>query len=325
MRLNVALGHTIFHTGGAGAEVHQALSSALVAAERLGQHGCTLQILWSIFANATTTGNYRAALPCIARTDALIAATTDHDAAPMRDRMAALTYHLLGDQNCALAHAKAAQRPLIMQPGAVAGDVFAYDHKIAVNSHYARILWLTGHSEQAAEITRLTLAYARGVDQPFALGYFLAFAACPIAFWTGDHDALRRHLALLMHVTAGTAFNIWQITGKLYESALAALTSATPTPFDDTNLTDFQCHTISTIDWRLLSPRAAAQADAGEIHWATAEIKRAQGEALLHAHGDHARPEAEKLFAAALALSRQQNAIAWERRAAASLARLHAR
>ncbi len=92
--------------------------------------------------------------------------------------------------------------------------------------------------------------------------------------------------------------------------------------FDQPQLTPFQAESLCTIDWRLVGLRALAPALRGEENWATAEILRAHGEALLDRKGIEVWPEAERLFGRALDISRRQQALAWELRAATSLARL---
>ena len=83
-----------------------------------------------------------------------------------------------------------------------------------------------------------------------------------------------------------------------------------------------QFDTFTTFSTDLLVPATFMRADHGEAGWCQPELHRARGEWLL-AHGAvGAAPAAEALFQRALGEARHQEALAWELRAATSLARL---
>ena len=67
---------------------------------------------------------------------------------------------------------------------------------------------------------------------------------------------------------------------------------------------------------------AIARSERTEERWAIAEMLRIKGELLLMQGGPEAADAAEDLFRQALDWARQQGALSWELRAAASLARL---
>jgi len=204
----------------------------------------------------------------------------------------------------------------------------AYDHKVATSSHHARILWLSGRPDEAAGVIEMAAEDAQRLGQPFAFGFFLVCGACPVAFWRGDLAAARHYVAQLRDVASGMAFNVWQGTGRLFETALGFLAAPVPAVPPDAlianpRLTDFQAQTLATFDWRLLGAHVSAQALRGPENWSTAEILRARGETLLAAKGP--RGDAEALFRRAIGIARAQGAKAWELRAATSLARLLAK
>jgi hypothetical protein len=74
---------------------------------------------------------------------------------------------------------------------------------------------------------------------------------------------------------------------------------------------------LGTLHPALVGPAALERAMAGPPSWCTAEILRAHGEALREA-GDVGA--ARRLFIRAQDIARQQGALAWELRAATSLA-----
>jgi len=329
MRLDIALAHSIFHTLGPLSEVGKSLESALALAERSADVSCQLQILWALFGIYSTRGDYDAMMPWVDRVHAMIDEHPELPVEPLYDRIAALAFHLLGEQQKALRHAEAALHHPSIQRRSRRDGVFFYDHKTATNSHYCRILWVTGRAEAAQAVVRATIADALTIDQPFALGFFLVHGAGPVSFWTGDLEALEAQMALLRDVASGITFNVWQSGGRIYEQTLTLLRTAgegryswRDLPADEVAMTPFLAQSLATFDWRLLCPELAAETGAGAVNWCTAEILRAKGEWVLERSGDAASQEAEELFRHSIDLARGQGALAWELRAAASLARL---
>ncbi|MET0412820.1 MAG: winged helix-turn-helix domain-containing protein [Polyangiaceae bacterium] len=322
MRLQIARGHSIFHLQGPVQEVSQALNHAFAIAEQRGDVERQLHIAWALYGSFTTLGDYSAGSEQLGRVRALRARHPEVDTAPLYSRMSALCAHLLGDQAEALEHAEQALR----HARAGHGGVFFYDHKLATSSHYCRSLWLSGRPDEAAALIDATIDEARRVDQPFALGYFLVFAACPVSFWSGNFAAVRRHLELLFDVASGITCNVWHAGGRLYEQVLNQLDAvdAGHEPRIDLgggmSLSPHQEETLCTLRWRLLEPRPLESALAGNVNWSTAEVLRAYGERLLH-ESPTKTAEAEALFVRSIELSRRQHALAWELRATTSLAR----
>jgi predicted ATPase len=68
---------------------------------------------------------------------------------------------------------------------------------------------------------------------------------------------------------------------------------------------------------------ALARAERSEEGWCLAELIRKQGELLLLTGGSTASGDAESCFRQAVEMARRQGALAWELRAATSLARLY--
>jgi hypothetical protein len=160
---------------------------------------------------------------------------------------------------------------------------------------------------------------------PFAFGFLLVFAACPVSFWTGDLDAAQRYLAMLLSVRSGIAFNVWQIFGKVYERVLASLKNfdhERSSAISAAGLTLFQMDSVSTFGSRLAIPQILAEAENRRVNWSTAEVLRAKGELLLARGNAEAQREAERLYLRSIEISRRQGALSWELRSATSLALL---
>jgi hypothetical protein len=365
MRLHIALAISIFHTDGAVREVRHALDRALAIAERRDDVGCQLEIIWTHCRWSYTYGDYRALRLWLNRMRELesklkFSCAVDAGAysrsprsvsswwrpglptVALWDRIAAFSHHLLGQQEQALWHAERARADMwrTREDGIVEYD---HEHDIAIRQHYARILWVIGRPDQAWRIVRDTIdirpgqrdatgranAEASTARQSVALGFFLVYAACPIAFWIGDLEMAGRCLSLLLHRESGIDFHFWQMVGHLYERVLAYLKRAmhgvSQAPDGLTGeaaLVPIHADSLSTFHWRLLCPRSLSEALSGPMNWCTAEIVRAHGEALLDTQSLDARREAEELFLQSMEISRKQNALSWELRSATSVARL---
>ena len=82
-----------------------------------------------------------------------------------------------------------------------------------------------------------------------------------------------------------------------------------------------QLDTFATFSVEHLVPATIQRANSGQAGWCEPEIHRAQGEWLLGHGAPGASDAAEALFQRALDVARRQEALAWELRAAISLAR----
>lgn len=365
MRLHIALAISIFHTDGSVREVRHALDHALAIAERRGDAGCQLEIIWTHCRWSYTYGDYPALRPWLNRGREIVSKLKlscavdagepsrslwsvsswwrpELPIVPLYDRIAAFSHHLLGEQEQALRHAERARADMwrTRQDGVVEYD---HEHDIAMRQHFARILWIIGRPDQAWQIVRDTvyiplgqrdatgtaIAEASTANQSVALGFFLVYAACPIAFWIGDLETAGRCVSLLLHRESGIDFQFWQMVGHLYERVLAYLKRVRQgDPGVPDGLTSegalFPIHadSLSTFHWRLLHPHSLSEAISGPVNWCTAEILRAHGEALIHAQALDAQRKAEEPFLRSIEISRKQNALSWELRSATSLARL---
>ncbi|MEP9378329.1 winged helix-turn-helix domain-containing protein [Aquabacter sp. CN5-332] len=329
VRLNTALGHAVFHSLGPVSEVREALERALKAARDERDITAQLQILWAIFGNDSTKGDYVKMAEAMAAVADLRGIAPDAVVEPLHHRVSALGYHLLGEQERAAQHVELALAHPAVKRGIPREGVFVYDHETATNSHKARILWVQGRYDAALEVVHDTLARASRIDQPFAVGYFLVFGACPVAIWSGDLGFAGQLVAEIFKVTSGTAFNVWQLSAKVY-SRVVEYASGKPDIaaglrgelLQRADLTPFQMQSMATFDQRLLRSECLIEARDGKVSWCTAEVLRGWGEARLTEGTNEVHAEVAATFLKALDLARSQGACAWELRVAISLARL---
>ena len=328
MQLHIALGHSIFHTSGPGSKVSESFDRALALAERHADVDVQIRIIRAIFGNHATWGEYGPMMLSVAKMREACAKSSNPYAPTFYDRIAALAFHLIGEQDKAHGHSIAAINHPAWNSSKRDPDIFTLNYRILGRSHYVRILWMQGRGKTALQSIESTIEEAMRADLPYELGYFLLFAACPVAFWSANLPAARAYLARVPTFVADMQQGRLMEFARLYERFIeiqeagddvaqlgrAALLE-TPT------LTDFQAQTLVAMDWRLLTPRALAHVQR-EVNWSTAEVLRARGEKLLAEAEPGSATEAEHLFTRAIEISRQQGALAWELRATLSLARL---
>jgi predicted ATPase/DNA-binding winged helix-turn-helix (wHTH) protein len=329
IRLNIELGHAFFWGNGPMPEVARPFSTALTIAQRSADLNAQLQILWALSGYYSTYGDYGPMETTVAELAALFANRSEPVVGANYNRIAALSSHLLGDQEKALAHAEEALRFPLMQRH---DGGFVYDdknHKTILSAHCCRIVWMLGRPDRAMQTAANTIEHTNLIEQPLAFGYFLAFGACAIAIWTGDLAALRQYIDLLLNETLGVPLTIWRKEGEFYARILALLeapesvrSSANVELLLRERLTPYQAERLSTFAPQLLHPEPLAQALRGPTNWSTAEILRKQGESLLASDREKGKPEAENLFLRAIDIAQSQKALAWELRSATSLARL---
>jgi hypothetical protein len=77
---------------------------------------------------------------------------------------------------------------------------------------------------------------------------------------------------------------------------------------------------LVTVDAAFVDDPLIARADAGACGWCGPELLRAAGLRILAEHGASASDDAQRRFERALELAQEQGALAWELRAASTLA-----
>ena len=300
------------------------LSRALEVAHETGIARYQTGPILALWAEAFQSGDYPAASTWAERLARVAHDAADETSSLIARRMLAQSLHFGGEhaRSRALLHDvlenAGRKTPLAYVPSPV-------DVRVSMRIVLARILWLKGFAEQAAAVAQEGVEHALA-DTPLSACQVLALATIPIALWSGGHDECRRRVEQLREQTLTHSFDYWQPWWRLYEGLLArhggsadvsaeALTGEQPLR---RKLLDH----LATFDVRLLSAATIRRVEAGTVGWCAPEVLRAHGESLLGRDGRDSEAAAEALFLRALELARTQGALAWELRAATSLARL---
>jgi hypothetical protein len=206
----------------------------------------------------------------------------------------------------------------------------------------ARILWLQGEADQAAEMARRAARDAAADDHTQSILYIMVEAEIPLAFLTGDRAAAARLTETLLAQAARSGFMIWHAYAECCRQVLRVADDDRRSGLADLRLAveklrDSGFHAHLTMFLGLLADAesragrlqgalaligdALQRAGAGHEGWCGAELLRIKAQIVAH-DPSAASSEAEDLFRQAIGFSRAQGALAWELRSAVGLARL---
>jgi hypothetical protein len=203
------------------------------------------------------------------------------------------------------------------------------DFRVSMRIILARIHWLQGRADLARVVADEAIEYAK-LEQPQSLCLSLAFAACPIALWSGDLDKARALVELLREQASDHSLRgIWlpwaQALGEMLDHRDDGRLGSASSQFVQSAskygllLVDH----LYTIEPELAIVEGFGLERGLQASWCAPELQRLSGERTLRlASGRSAELSAEASFKSAIALARQQNAVAWELRASTSLAKL---
>ena len=344
MKAFLALGTALVHTTRLGSpEMTAALTRALELAESLGDTEYRLRALYELYVDRIATSDYPGALALAEKFVAAAAGPADPTDALIGVRLIGLVLHVLGDQRgasrrlepLALVDFAAPRRSHIMR--------YQFDQRVVTESLRARILWLQGFPDRAVRAAESIVEYARAQDHPASLFYGLIQAACPVALYAGDLASADRFVKLIAEISIKQATDAWNTWARCFESVRlikggesAAGSRVLRAALGELPEASFHIHYASLLaelaqglggggqiaEGLGVVDKALARAEQTEEGWCLAELLRTKGELHLLEGLSTSVETAEKSFRRALDVARDQGALAWELRAAMSLARL---
>jgi predicted ATPase/DNA-binding winged helix-turn-helix (wHTH) protein len=343
MELSYALGWSLMYGVGRAREAGPAWATTLELAERLDDTVYRLRALWGLCIDQFNNGELRAALEFARRYADLAIHSSDAIDLMMADRLLATAQHYFGDQREARHHidrALAQLAALAQQPQIVR---VRFDMRVSTHYFQARILWLQGFAEQALRVVEHNIQEGNAVGQALSFCSVLGQGACPIAFWAGELDAAERYGAMLLEHTERHPVRLWNVWARCFiglviakrgdiGTGLLALRGGLEQAGEARFLPRFLL---------LLGELAVCLGEAGEVglgletveetltrceardeFWYVAELLRIKGELVILEGAADAAADAERHFLCSLDWAHRQQALAWELRAATSLARL---
>lgn len=339
LELQAALGISLMFTRGNSESAGKALSRALGVATALEDHWNQLRILGCLHIFHERIGEYATARSYAQRAVEIAEMLGEPEAIGIAYSLSGISHHLAGDQT-------RARRELALSveksPPSQRGRTIRYgfDHRNRSAIALARVMWLSGDAEQAAQIARQTVRDAGQLDHPVTLCIALiwslavyvwmgelekaedalaAFSKCAEVNALGPYIAaaagLRGELAVQRQHADGALGEIEESLSRLRAARYELLT----TPFSialarglmlGARFSDAQDMIEATI----------ARCDGIGERFAIQELLRLKAEIIRHSDGD---PEAsETILMDALQLAQEQGALAWEHRIQADLAAL---
>jgi hypothetical protein len=340
MQLSAALGWSLMFAVGRAAATRTAWLTTLGLAERLDNTGYRLRALWGLWVDRLNNGQLVEARDLATRFAAIVRPNDDADLM-MADRMMGTSLHFLGEQVPARRHIESMLGRYAMIARGPRGARFQFDQQVTAHYFQARILWLLGFPDQSMRIVAHNIEEAHSIGNALSLGSVLGQGACPVALLSGDLDTAQRHGEMLLDHAGRHALRLWEtwarcflgvvtVRGGEVAAGIASLRAEIERAGDALRLPRFlfllgelsaclgeagdAAHGLLTVEQVI-----ARCEDSGE-RWYLAEAWRIKGDLIrLDGEGGGA---AEEHFRRSLALAREQQARAWELRAATGLASL---
>jgi hypothetical protein len=255
--------------------------------------------------------------------EALTAGDTDPATMLHYDRMKAPALYLLGDLRGARRCAERSLAvPLNVKPSFLLSPQM--DRSTAMGAILARVLWLQGLPDQAEEVAARTIECADQDGSSLSVAFALAYAACPLAFWTGRLDVARERVSRLLRHAAEHSLVLLRRFAIFFDALLAwhdnrrrGILLRTD-EFDIDKSAAQISDLLATFDPALADESNFRHGDSGDAGWCQAELLRVRGERAR----SHDSKAAEALFLRSLERARQDGALSWELRTSTSLGQL---
>jgi predicted ATPase len=343
MKLQAALGWSLMYTSGPERETGAAWTAALQLAEHNRDTDYRLRALWGLWAGTVNNGDFRAALALAQRFNEAAAAAVDDADRAIGDRLMGVCLHFLGDQPEARRHIERMLGRYVPPPSRSHVVRFQFDQQVTARITLSRVLWLQGFADQALRVSDSNIEHALSIDHTLSLCNALVQGACPVALLAGMLPLAERLITMLLQQTERHALQIWHSYGRCFKGELLTkrgdldaglpLLSAGISELRQAKFVQYYTAFLCILAESLAKAKrvgegievineALARSAANEERWCTAELLRVKGELLLQSALPNTMDQAEKLFAASLDQARQQGALSWELRTAASVARL---
>jgi predicted ATPase/DNA-binding winged helix-turn-helix (wHTH) protein len=307
-----AFGYAVWHTRWPSDAMAQAFDRALTTARKLENRPLVLRSLWGLWAYGNLAGSYPESMALSGQfSDIAQSAGGEFKNLQTAKYMMAVSQYLTGNN----ARALEVVDDLIAADGnqtrayqAIEGQV---DRTISVMSVRMRVLWTCGLADQALALAHESAreAIASGHDLTICSG--LTFGSIPVILWCGESDVARELLDHLRHSARRRGLRHWTTWADGFALSIegGAGTASHATPM--------QLETFATFG----SDGALARLiDAGRHHqrgWCQFELLRrfaVANDALIE-------EEKRNRLLTAFTLAEEEGVLAWQLRAATSLAR----
>ncbi len=340
MELKEALAVSLMFVKGNSEEVHAALTTALALAQALELPYHQMRLFAGQYTFLMRAGDFQGAAAVAEQNKAVAKRTADPNAMMIADWMLGISHHVLGDQATARRFCETALKPEPIRNSSLIRS--GYDQRIRALVMLARSLWLGGYASRALSIATQALNRANALDHPVSL-CVCWISTVTVFLWTGDWSEAVRIIDRLIACAEKYSLRPYHAIGlglkgelllrqgdaqagqNLLTACLDALEAGqhqSLTTVFISNLAIALARAGQVDEADAAIDRAMAWGEPTRSHFHLPEMMRIKGELL--ASGPHSC-EAENWFSRSLDLAREQSALAWQLRTAASLALLRTR
>jgi predicted ATPase/DNA-binding winged helix-turn-helix (wHTH) protein len=217
------------------------------------------------------------------------------------------------------------------------------NHATLARATLVPVLWLRGEVDKALSLSEIAVSDALTEGQVMSTLYVLVEAAVPLSLLVADHESTGRHLHALIEQAERAGFRIWRSYGRCFQEVLrirqgdhAAGVARLIDTIRELREIGFCAHLAM-----FLGVLAGSQGESGliadalatineaidwsenhEALWYSPELLRIKAEIILREASADAFARSATILRQAISLAHRQGALAWELRAAMSLARL---
>ncbi|TCL71764.1 winged helix-turn-helix domain-containing protein [Rhizobium sp. BK251] len=324
-----------------GPEADVAWTEANRLAREIDNVDYQLRTLWGLGILQSFTGRHRQAIATLEQFAQLAGREDERLAVAEGERVRLTAVFYRGDvrrahddlKRLARDHATTAKRSGVAR--------FQMDRFVSIRVALAMTAWVAGDRGEATAALRDALDHSLALDHTVSHSNALAQAALPIAFWSGETEIARLHVAALARNLTLREIAIWRPVCRFYEGALASM-DGDPKGVDTMRLAIEQLVTNNflvrvPIYLAILAETALSQgrialardslnaafdrADRQGEHWSRPELLRVRG-MLQRLDGDLSGASETLLLAAETA--RESGALFFRLRASTALAELWA-
>jgi predicted ATPase/DNA-binding winged helix-turn-helix (wHTH) protein len=340
MVLQEAVAVSATWTGGNGDDVRAAIMRALEIAHSRGDTSTRLRLLAGLHMFHLRAADIRGSLAVAEELANAARTATEASYSVIAEWLLGCSHHFMGNQPAARQHL---ERGLACS-GHLNAKLFGLDYRLRALIVLQRVLWLSGFPNRALEVAREAIREAEVSSNPVNICFSCLYTAT-VFLWCGElgtaHDVLEKlmthpnwHALPVLHATAFALQGELLVRQGEVERGLALLQSALPMMRADRQtiqLARASCALAEGLaaagqpeEALAVSANAIAETEAGSETSQFPELLRVQADILLSMPStDEALAEA--VLMRALAEARRQCALAWELRAAMTLARLRGR
>jgi predicted ATPase/DNA-binding winged helix-turn-helix (wHTH) protein len=342
MKLQGILGLSLMFARGNSEQVRDALNRSLLIAGELHDLHSELRLLGTLFIFHGRIGEFHRATEVALRSAAVAEKIADPVGIAEAHTAVGIARHVEGDVNAARFHLESAIE--IPVSNHLETLFFGFEFRYFARIVHARALWLAGLADQATTAARNILEEVQTVDHPVTRCVSLIWGI-PIFLWNGDFDSAEHYIDTVIKQTDKYSLAPYHAVGHAlrgelmvkrgeaesgvmvlrdsldtlhelrYELSTIALTAAIAEGLATLGQLGAALKTIDEII-------SLAERNAPQL--AMPELLRVKGNILVSTPGSDPS-KAEEYLLSSLDLAGRQGALAWELRAATSLASLLSR